>query len=146
MEVRIYIVFLVAITLAISSMDLQCIGRYPCSDSFFSKHGYSFLWDDIYEYFQCLFCSLSTTFKMSALTHMTINYFIHQVFFIPHTLWGICYTSKFFTIMSVSLNCCNCHKCHNHFFEVSKVAYFHYYSVNCHCRGSPYITTKCRNL
>ena len=40
----------VAISLVIASMDLQCIGRRPCSSHFFSEHGYARLEDDIYMY------------------------------------------------------------------------------------------------
>ena len=48
MEVCIHVLSLVAITVVIVSMDLQCIGWQPCSESFCSERGNSLLGNDIY--------------------------------------------------------------------------------------------------
>lgn len=51
MEVWIHIVCLVAMLLVSTIMDLWCVGGKPCLDSFYTKHGYAYLGDDIDIYF-----------------------------------------------------------------------------------------------
>lgn len=41
MEVRIYIISLVAIHLVSVFMDMQCIGQWPCFELVYTKHGYA---------------------------------------------------------------------------------------------------------
>jgi hypothetical protein len=56
MEIWIHIVYLVAISLVSSFMDLHWIGRHPCFESMYFEHGYPYLEDDIYIYIVwCLF-------------------------------------------------------------------------------------------
>ena len=93
MEICVHTIWPMDISLVSTIMDLQCIGRKPYLESFYTEYGYAYLGDDIHIFCLMISCSFQWVllFQIPSLLFSS-KYFGHQFLFQPHKLGGICYT------------------------------------------------------